>query len=1619
MRKIFLFRAIMLAAVLFVGIMGARAEEDSYRWDFTTWADANPLSPSADGLHGLTWTQTVRIGYGGLLVLNNGAVVSIPVSKGQSVQILFKSNSADRRAQVTVGGATSEQTVSSANSSNIATITANAASDGAITFKYGGGNGGFPVITSIKRDNNVSIVRSWNFAYNNSTDGLFTSGLNYRQLADGYNGYQINGGYIVVPVTKGQIVTFDVVTAQGSYQSFYKVSDQVDGSPVRFAGVYNQVVQKSFQANADGYIKIERDDNQSSNWMASVRAITIENAPNIAFSSKTCTASLIELNINEPVLSFPTGTQITYSVENTNIAKLGGEAGIGDLMGINTGETNVYATAVYKGITFTDSYKLTIWADEAKYEITDDNTYTLTGNGKLANRVVTEIPKITMEFGATDVVNTTIVRNEGNAECVGTILDSNGWRQVWATYEDNLVHPHQGSFYTFKPKSNGELTIKGYLNNTSQTAYLVDADNLAPVSSNFTASVGITNNNWQGATGMATWAGPEVTTNDGRTTRLAETWLTTVNNTGNVMTQTISGLSNGHYVLKLYAYAASTQERDDLQGENESGLVEGAMDVAYVFGNNSRVYIPAHISTQANDVNVYSLDVEVTNGTLTMGLGKAKAGTNWHMIQIADLEKTDVPASYSFTPVATVTTSDASAMQTTVVDVEAGHTYYLYGNIPSTNGINAWSTYQLKSFSFESNFRYEEKSIVLDMGERAESNPVGQQVIGVQPTVPTYTMELKGDITSATLNPDGTVSNIVGDGGAIVVKATIGSGEQSDMIYYVITVPYQNKVWNLKANSNDEEAQGLAKDMDWGVTYEVRQYNQTTRNLEYLNNSVLTANETLEGNNAAYIGETAGLVVKSDIKKFGLLANGKNLKEVANYNEFFGTSYTQEQFNDSLANSPAFVDGLLRAMLSYDKDDIQENSTTYGAMTKGSTLIVPKLKRGDYVAIKFERHAPNSGDYITLGNAMDLDERPITDDICVLNQGGKDDYGWIEFRAASDGDVTISVSENAHTYINKGTTYTNKYDEGWVHMKQIAVSDEFIDTDLLLSDNEKVASATVLHRHDGSGFTHQYSSSWNSKFTHQEAWHHIKYTLKDIEGSFAPGAISIQPDGTLTVTGGHGTAVVVQKVYARLDTGGGSEETLETASNYVVDMEETKITIIEGGETTQEYPYTWDFTNISDETKGKLTPDNGWGQNADGSYTPNTTGQTNYVQNTELTNGTDDDVKEYDGLGFLTSTDNAGFSTGLTNIAVDTEGDDAGLKIGNSETTTIVVPDVPEGCTVFVRLEPKSDNAVVDNNGTPLDPTKTKVDGTNENLYEIPVEKDEFSDGTAKVDVLLELKDVNVKGIAVTNIFKEARMASASQPDKFYNTDCQTKDIDYSLTGYYTGYDMTAMIIKADGISEVNRSRETAKVEGVIADKPVPANTGLIVYTVDNETLHPLFVPGVNATERLDVNGNMLVGVTFDENSGTKSTETLYEYKDGEKVETDVDIYTGAVAPAESGTYRYLFTNIFNTVGMDDENTADEPAFYRLKAAGGKLKSNRAYLVINQSVLQGASVKALFFSINDDPDDTPTEINIVEGADNAGIDVNGTFYTVSGVKIQGLPAQKGVYIQNGKKIMVK
>ena len=54
-----------------------------------------------------------------------------------------------------------------------------------------------------------------------------------------------------------------------------------------------------------------------------------------------------------------------------------------------------------------------------------------------------------------------------------------------------------------------------------------------------------------------------------------------------------------------------------------------------------------------------------------------------------------------------------------------------------------------------------------------------------------------------------------------------------------------------------------------------------------------------------------------------------------------------------------------------------------------------------------------------------------------------------------------------------------------------------------------------------------------------------------------------------------------------------------------------------------------------------------------------------------------------------------------------------------------------------------------------------------------------------------------------------------------------------------------------------------------------------------------------------------------------------------------------------------------------------------------------------------------------DNTDDATAIELINEPAANEIDLNGEFYSISGVKLQGVPTQKGIYIQNGKKVMIK
>ena len=127
---------------------------------------------------------------------------------------------------------------------------------------------------------------------------------------------------------------------------------------------------------------------------------------------------------------------------------------------------------------------------------------------------------------------------------------------------------------------------------------------------------------------------PSVTTYDGRTSNLAEVYETTTNTIGNIIYQDVKGLPNGAYHIGLYGNALYTNGRGF-----DSPMSEGANDIAYVFANDEKLFFPAHIGTATKKNGYHLLNVEINGENLRIGIGKAKAGTNWHTIQIHKLTK--------------------------------------------------------------------------------------------------------------------------------------------------------------------------------------------------------------------------------------------------------------------------------------------------------------------------------------------------------------------------------------------------------------------------------------------------------------------------------------------------------------------------------------------------------------------------------------------------------------------------------------------------------------------------------------------------------------------------------------------------------------------------------------------------------------------------------------------------------------------------------------------------------------------------------------------------------------------------------------------------------------------
>jgi len=126
----------------------------------------------------------------------------------------------------------------------------------------------------------------------------------------------------------------------------------------------------------------------------------------------------------------------------------------------------------------------------------------------------------------------------------------------------------------------------------------------------------------------------------------------------------------------------------------------------------------------------------------------------------------------------------------------------------------------------------------------------------------------------------------------------------------------------------------------------------------------------------------------------------------------------------------------------------------------------------------------------------------------------------------------------------------------------------------------------------------------------------------------------------------------------------------------------------------------------------------------------------------------------------------------------------------------------------------------------------------------------------------------------------------------------------------------------------------------------------------------------------------------------------------------------------DDGTEVYIATLTSLIYGSEDDYTGNQlkgsewdtsmisfqnSGFYRY--TGEKLAAHKAYLAFDSSM----AAPGFFFNFGDGGETTPVSGKIIADGDEDSAD----WYTLDGRKLQGKPAKKGLYIRNGKTVVIK
>jgi hypothetical protein len=629
-----------------------------------------------------------------------------------------------------------------------------------------------------------------------------------------------------------------------------------------------------------------------------------------------------------------------------------------------------------------------------------------------------------------------------------------------------------------------------------------------------------------------------------------------------------------------------------------------------------------------------------------------------------------------------------------------------------------------------------------------------------------------------------------------------------------------------------------------------------------------------------------------------------------------------------------------------------------------AVLTIPKLKAGQYVKIYWSPYASGeSGATFTASNVTDLNDVEVTNSFAV--NGIETSWSTVPkgatiFKVKSDGDVSFTLT-----------------DPGWNDLIQIVVSNDF-SSGLVLSYGKKQDIATSKNN---TSIVHEKGKETTVNFTTNvgyigcERGKTPSFIVNKGEGSvtYAMNSNSLTVNGTGTL-----------KVTENILTG-----------DYVFDKNITWLAV--GEYTQQKYPYTWDFTkynmdkgnyvkNISSATKS-TTSYGTWKKENSSSY-----GLTIYstVNSNVLKNTVDNKSLVLDKTLFAQGSQLCYGATALPEteglrVSLDATSADANniveingqrLRFAPDMAVTLTIPAVDNNMYVFVSASKKPSKVTI--NGTEVTAIKNSTYALESGVYLYQNTSGAAADVTISDDVDPKVIGMSLYKIGVTNINKNINADGKT-------TESRDRAIDYSQSGYFTQNSLQPYYIANASAYNATTDKITMKKISV-----TDANTGLVLYntpeTKDNVADDvPLFVPAINISTK---------AVPTDSPLKPNVTET-------------------SLAGSDADTYRYVYTNQFNYKGQSTYQAGDY-GFYKVNSTG-TLAANKAYLELPAT--SGATAAKNIVLLGFDDDSTTGIINTAYSVSEfSGNDV---YYNMNGLRLNGKPSQKGIYIVNGKKVLFK